>query len=110
MTTDVNGSFHIEHPGAVMRFSPGDRFQPQSISVDSKMPPLNVVLEPASNSLLLPPCGKPKPGFERIGFGQFGPQFDVSRHDARFYRGKVDTDYVVHIVKAKQGNDRLRQQ
>jgi len=71
------------------------------------MSTLNVALDPASNSLPLPTCVKPQPGFERIGWGKYGLQFDVSSHDARLFRGKVDTDYVVHIVKAKHGNDRV---
>ncbi|MGB9408902.1 MAG: hypothetical protein WCA89_15300 [Terracidiphilus sp.] len=107
MTTDKSGSFRIEHPGAVLHFLPDDRFQPRSIVVTSKMSTLNVALDPASNSLPLPPCGKLQPGIERIGWGQYGLQFDVPQHDARLFRGKVDTDYVVHIVKAKHSNDRV---
>ncbi|HME57872.1 MAG TPA: hypothetical protein VKF63_06005, partial [Terracidiphilus sp.] len=33
--------------------------------------------------------------------------FDVPQHDARLFRGNVDVDYVVHIVKAKHGNDHV---
>lgn len=107
MTTDKSGSFRVAHPGVVLHFLPGDRFQPRSIVVTSKMSTLSVALDPASNSLPLPPCGKQQHGFERIGWGQYGLQFDVPQHDARLFRGNTDVDYVVHIVKAKHGNDRV---
>lgn len=107
MTTDKSGSFRVEHPGVVLHFLPGDRFQPQSIVVAPEKSTLNLVLDPASDNLPLPLCGKPRSGFERIGWGQYGLQFDVPQHDARLFRGKVDVDYVIHIVKAKHGNDRV---
>jgi hypothetical protein len=107
MTTDKSGSFSVAHPGVLLHFLPGDRFQPRSIVVTSKMSTLNVALDPASNNLPVPICGKPQAGFERIGWGQYGLQFDTPRHDARLHRGDVDVDYVVHIVKAKHGNDRV---
>jgi len=107
MTTDKNGSFRIEHPGAVLHFRPSDTFQPRSVVVTSQMSNLNVTLDLASDNLPLPSCGKPQHGFERIGWGQYGLQFDMPQRGARLFRGRVDTDYVVHTVKAKQGNDRV---
>jgi hypothetical protein len=107
MTTDKSGSFHIAHPGEVLNFLPGVRFQPQSIVVPPEESTLNVTLAPANNNLPIPRCGKPQRGFERIGGGRYGLQFDMPRQVARLIRGDVDVDYVVHIVKSKHGNDRV---
>ena len=106
VTTDESGSFRIEHPGTVLHFLPSGRFQPQAIVVDPQASTLNVALAPES-SLLLSPCSTPQPGFERVGEGEYGLQFDVPQRDARVFRGKEDVDYVVDIVKAKHGDDRV---
>jgi hypothetical protein len=107
MTTDKSGSFHIEHPGTVLHFLPRDSFQPQSLVVTPQISTLNVILDPAGPSLSLAACGVPQRGFERIGWGKDGLQFDVPQHEVSLVRGKVDVDYVVHIVKAKNGEDRI---
>ena len=107
MTTDKSGSFRIEHPGEVLHFLPGDSFQLQSLVVTPGMSTLNVILDPASNNFTFPACSKPQRGFERIGWGEYGLQFDVPRGDAHLIRGKVDVDYIVHTVRAKHGDGRV---
>lgn len=107
MTTDKSGSFRIGHPGEVLHFLAGLSFQPRSLVVTSEMSKVVVTLDPASTSLSLAACTKPQRGFERIGWGKYGLQFDVPQRDVTLIRGKVDVDYVVDIVKAKSGDDRL---
>lgn len=106
-TTDKIGAFRIEHPGAVLHFLTDVAFQPQTLIVTPEMYTVNVVLEPASASLSLSACAEPRRGFDRIGWGEYGLQFDVPRHDVKLIRGKADVDYVVHTIKAKSGDDRL---
>ena len=105
--TDDSGSFRIEHPGTVLHFVPGDSFQPQSLVVPPGMSTLNVTLDPAASSLSVALCGQTQHGFERIGWGMYGLQFDVPQRDVRLTRGKADVDYVVHTVKAKRGDGRV---
>lgn len=107
MTTDKNGSFRIEHPGMVLHFLPDEDFQPKSLVVTSEMSTLNVTLDRASNNLSLAACSEPQRGFERIGGGKYGLHFDVPQREVRLIRGKVDVDYVVHIVKTKSGEDQV---
>ncbi|MGB6974758.1 MAG: hypothetical protein WBD67_08765 [Terracidiphilus sp.] len=52
-------------------------------------------------------CREPQRGFERVGWGKYGLQFDVPQRDVRLIRGKADVDYVVDTVKAKRGDDRV---
>lgn len=105
MKTDNSGTFHIDHPGRVLHFIAADSYQPLSLVVTSEMSALKVTLEPATSSLPLPACSKPKAGFERIGWAKYGLQFDAPQRDATIKLGKVDTDYVVHIVKPKHAQD-----
>jgi hypothetical protein len=105
--TDDSGSFRLEHPGRVLHFLPGDGFQPQSSVVTPEMSTLNVTLDQATSSLSLRTCVEPQHGFERIGWGKYGLQFDAPQREVRLIRGKVDVDYVVHIVKTKRGDDRV---
>jgi hypothetical protein len=107
MKTDTDGSFHIEHPGAVLHFFPPDGFQPKLLLVPSATSSLLVTLDPVSNSLSVPPCTPPRRGFERVGWGKYGLQFDVPLIEARIIRGKVDTNYVVHTAKPKHGDARV---
>lgn len=105
-TTDENGQFRLEHPGAVIHFS-SDEFQPQSLVVKTDTSTLHIMMEPSSSSLRLPACGKPGKDVERVGGGKYGLHFDVPLRDAKLVRGKVDVDYVVHVVKPKKGDDHL---
>ena len=106
-TTDKSGAFRIEHPGTVLHFLMDAAFQPQSLIVTPEMYTVNVVLEPASTSFPLAACAEPRRGFERIGWGKYGLQFDMPQHDVKLIRGKADVDYVVNTIKAKNGSDRL---
>jgi hypothetical protein len=86
---------------------PADSFQPQSLVVTSEMSTLTVNLDAASKPLSLAPCRKSQAGFQRISMGRYGLQFDVPRRDVVIKLGKVDVDYLVHIVKAKRSDDRV---
>jgi hypothetical protein len=105
-TTDENGSFRLERPGAVIHFS-SDDFRPLSVIVRPDTSTLHIAVEPPSSSLSLPACGKPNKDVERVGGGEYGLQFDVPVHDAKLIRGEWDVDYVVHIVKPNKGHDKL---
>jgi hypothetical protein len=107
MTTDSSGSFRIEHPGTVLHFDPPDSFQPQSVVVTAEISTLNLTVAPASSGLSLAACTEPQPGLERVGEGRYGLQFDVPKKDVNLIRGKLDVDYVVHIVKAKNSDDSI---
>jgi hypothetical protein len=107
MKTDTSGTFHIEHPGAVLHFFPDESLQPQSLVVTPEMSAIKVSLDAAITPISLASCRKPQAGFERISMGRYGLQFDVLRRDVVIKRGKVDVDYVVHIVRAKHGDDRV---
>lgn len=91
----------------VLHFLTDLGFQPQSMIIPPEMSTVDVTLEPASSSLLLAACSDPRHGFERVGWGKHGLQFDVPQHDVRLIRGKFDVDYVTHVIKAKSSNDRL---
>jgi hypothetical protein len=106
-TTDQNGSFRIEHPGAVLHVLPSEDFQPQVLVVAPHMSTLNVTLDRVGPSLAIAACHDLQRGMERIGWGTNGLQFDVPTHKVKLIRGKSDVDYVVHIVKAKSGDDRV---
>lgn len=107
MTTDASGSFRIEHPGSVLHFAPRDGFQPQLLVVTPEMLAPTITLDPPASSFSLAACGKPQSGFERIGWGKYGLQFDAPSREVRLTRGKADVDYVVDIIRAKNGNDRV---
>lgn len=94
-------------PGAVLHFVPNDGFQPQSLVVTTEMSTLKVTLDSESNRLSLGVCSEPELNFERIGWGKYDLQFDVPLHDVRLIRGKADVDYIVQIVKAIHGEDRV---
>ena len=105
--TDKNGSFRIEHPGTVLHFLPGDDFQSKALVVASGMSILNVSMDKSSNNFSLANCKEPERGFQRIGWGKYGLQFDVPQREVKLARGKVDVDYVVDVVKSKHSDARV---
>lgn len=105
--TDESGSFRIEHPGEVLHFFAGPDLQPQSRVVTPEMSNVKVKMTEARSSLSLGACDKPQAGFERLGEGKFGLQFDVPPTVVKLVHGKADTDYVVHFVEAKGSHDRI---
>ncbi len=106
--TDQNGSFHIEHPGEVLHFFPDIGLQPLSLVVTPEMSNIKVTLSPTSSNLLLQACGDPRRGFERLGEGRYGLQFDLPAKAVKLIHGKTDVDYVVHQVEAKGSHDRIQ--
>jgi len=105
-TTDENGVFRLERPGAVIHLS-SDDFQPLSLLVRPDASTLQIMVEPPNNSLSVPACRTPSKDTERVSGGRYGLQFDVPLGDAKLIRGKWDVDYVVHTVKSKKGDDKL---
>lgn len=103
--TDQSGSFRIEHPGEVLHFFDG--MQTQSIVVTPEMSKLKVTLNAANSVLALNACGEVQRGFERLGEGKYGLQFDVPTKNVKLIHGTADVDYVVHLVQAKGSHDRI---
>jgi hypothetical protein len=99
-TTDENGRFHLEHPGAVVHFSK-DGFEPQALVIPAGTPQVQVALSPPGNDLIAPPCGARQPGSKRIGWRV---RFDLPRHAVRILGGKTDVDYVRYLIKPKAGD------
>jgi hypothetical protein len=101
-TTDENGQFRIEHPGAVLHVL-NDKFEPSTYVVGTKKAVIRIVLEPATNNLTVPVCGKVQPNQQRIGWGNYGLRFNVIKHDVQVHGGKPDVDYVRYVIKRKHG-------
>jgi hypothetical protein len=99
--------FRIEHPGKVLHVLASEDFQPQAFVVTPQMSTLNVSLDRSGTSLAIEACHDLRRGMERIGWGTEGLQFDVPTHYVKLTRGNSDVDYVVHVVKAKSGDDRV---
>jgi hypothetical protein len=104
-TTDNEGHFRLEHPVAVIHFFK-DGFQPRSFVIEGASADARLILEPADISFVLPACQHPAHGTKRIGWG-YGVQFDIPEHEVKFIQGKVDVDYVRHIVQPKNGGSSL---
>lgn len=107
VTTDKAGTFRIEHPGQVLHFFPKSAFQPMALVVSPGMTTAQVTLRNAGTSFSIASCGKLRRGFERVGWGNYGLQYDVPRHAVRLHRGGVDVDYLLDIVEAKHGHDQV---
>jgi hypothetical protein len=58
-------------------------------------------------AMVVPVCGKPDPHLRRIGWGKFGPQFDVPMQEVEVLGGEPDVDYVRYVIKPKTGKGYL---
>jgi hypothetical protein len=105
-TTDQNGQFRIEHPGAVIHFS-NEKLKPKALVIASDKAPIQVILEPSADGLIVPRCGRRDSGQKRIGWGKYGIQFNVAKHSVKILGGKPDVDYVTYLVKTKTGEEHL---
>ncbi len=99
-TTDENGRFHLEHPGAVVHFS-DTGFEPQALVLPPGTSQVQVTLSAPGNDLTAPPCGARRPGTKQIGWRV---RFDVPRRAVRILGGKTDVDYVRYLIKPKTGD------
>lgn len=106
VTTDQNGQFRIEHPGAVLRFST-ENFEPAAFVVSSEKSPIHITLKPSTDNLVVPVCGKVKAGQQRIGWGKYGLHFDVAQRSLKILGGKPDVDYVLYVIRPKTGEAAL---
>jgi hypothetical protein len=101
-TTDKEGHFRLEHPGAVIHFR-NENLQPQAFVIRPETSEVRITLEPSTGSLVVPVCGKPGPGQKQIGWGKYGLQFNVPERAVKILGGKPDMDYVRYVVKPKAG-------
>lgn len=103
--TDDQGRFHLDHPGAVIHFS-AEKFRPQAFVV-SAATNIHISLERSESELIVPVCERPTPGHKRIGWSRLGPQFDAPLGEVDVQFGHVDTDYVRHVVRAKNSSTHI---
>ena len=99
-TTNSEGHFHLEQPGRVVHFSQSG-LQPKTIVLGDQLSEIQVAMDPATNSLVMPICEQPASGQKRIGWGDRGLQFSVSTHEVKILGGKPDVDYVRYAIKPK---------
>jgi len=99
-TTDKEGRFRLEHPGAVIHFS-AQSFQPQTFVIKPGRLEVRATMPDSIDRLEMPWCKKPEPSFKQIGWGQYGLQFSVPTRATNILGGKPDVDYVRYLVKAK---------
>jgi hypothetical protein len=101
-TTDQDGQFRIEHPGDVIHLSK-DKLQPQAFVLGLERSAVHITLEPSTDSLVVPVCGRLGSGRQRIGWAKYGLQFDIAKHSVKILGGKPDADYVRYVIKPKTG-------
>jgi hypothetical protein len=102
-TTDKEGHFRLDHPGAVIHFRKED-LQPRALVVQPGTSEIRVAMDVSTGSLVIPVCGKPGPGQKQIGSGKYGLQFRVPARTVRILGGKADVDYVRYTIKPKMGH------
>ncbi len=61
----------------------------------------------AGSRFQLPVCSKPSRGEKLVGWGKYGLHFVVATHELNLLLGKVDVDYVRHVVTPKGGSSVL---
>jgi hypothetical protein len=101
-TTDNSGEFSLKNPGSVIHFFKKD-FQPRAVVVGPETANLRITLQPSTDTLRLPVCGKLDPRHERIGWGKYGIRFNVDKRSVKILGGKPDVDYVQYVIKPKTG-------
>ena len=67
----------------------------------------HVVPKKSTESMLVPVCSEPDSHLRRIGWGKFGPQFDVPMQEVEVLGGEPDVDYVRYVIKPKTGDGYL---
>ena len=104
--TNSEGQFLLEQPGRVIHLSLIG-LQPKTIVLGEERSEFQVLMESATNNLIVPSCGPPASGSKRIGWGNNGLQFDVANHEAKILGGKPDVDYVRYAIKPRAGKSYL---
>jgi hypothetical protein len=99
-TTNSEGYFRLEQPGRVVHFSQSG-LQPKTIVLGEQLSEIQVAMDSATNSLVMPICEEPASGHKRIGWGNYGLQFSVSTHEAKILGGKPVADYVRYAIKPR---------
>jgi len=102
-TTDPEGHFRLDHPGAVVHFLK-EGLQPQTIVLQPGETSIQITMEPSTDNFVVPICGKHKPGLKRLGWGV---QFDVPKSRVNVSGGKWDVDYVRYLIKPRSGQGYL---
>jgi len=100
-TTDQNGKFRIEHPEGILHFFK-DKLQPKTVVLGPEKSPLQITLEPATDNLVAPVCGKLARRNKRIGWAKYGLHFDVAAGAVEILGGKPDVDYARYVIKPKK--------
>jgi hypothetical protein len=101
-TTDEEGQFRLEHPGAVIHFWKED-LQPQAFVLKGETSDVRITMVAPVDSLVVHACGKTGPKQKQIGGGKYGLQFEVPTHAVKILGGKPDVDYVRYVIKPKSG-------
>lgn len=105
-STDQNGTFHLEHPGAVLHvFAQG--YEPQSIVVQPGTRNLTIRLAPMANDMVAPDCSRTFRKRRRIGWGKYGLSFAVPRKGLNISGGKPDVDYVTYLIQPGNSQAKL---
>jgi len=104
--TDDEGGFVLEHPSVVLHFFK-ENFEPQTIVVLPGTKELHVTLAAATKDLTPLPCARPGPHQKRIGWLKSGIRFTLPKRDVVIEGGKLDTDYVRWVIRAKTGKSYL---
>lgn len=99
-TTNSEGHFRLEQPGRVVHFSQSG-LQPKTIVLGDQLSEIQVAMDSATNSLVIPVCEEPASGHQRIGWGNYGLQFSVPTREVKILGGKPDVDYVRYGIKPK---------
>jgi hypothetical protein len=105
-TTDKDGRFHLEHPGAIIHLEK-ENLEPLALVVAPGTSEVRATMEPADGDVALPTCGAFGPRQKRIGWGNYGLQFEVPERNVKISGGEPDVDYVVYVVKAKGSSAHL---
>jgi hypothetical protein len=100
-TTDSEGHFRLEQSGRVVHFSQSG-LQPKAIVFGEQLSEIRVAMDSDTNSLVVPKCEEPAPGYKRIGWGLYGLQFNVAVRGVKILGGKPDVDYVRYAIKPKR--------
>ncbi len=99
-TTNVEGAFRLERPGAVIHFSKA-KFRPGALVVASATPNMQITLRADVGSAELPVCSKLGPGEKIVGWGKDSLHFAIDTRSAEIRGGKPEVDYVRYVIKPK---------
>lgn len=105
-TTDKEGRFRVVQPGAVLHFFKDD-FQPQAFVVKPGTSEISIILEPPTDKMVVPICGKLTRGQNRYGWGKYGFRFDVPKREVKILGGKPDVDYVEYLIQPRTSESSL---